>query len=214
MDNSWATPLIYKPITQGVDISICALTKCPTGCSDVVTGSISTTKKLSLVFNNFENLIGTTSSSYNCTLVLKNLKSVLVRLHHHHNSVVKMCKYLTTSCHVNHVFSPILPWSPDHKLWKRDYKLSNGIISFTLKSNNVGNYKRLLDDLKIFGLGWSWRGYKSLAAISDTRHRHFKRTTNNLIIRLQIGFEDINDLINDLDNSFQRIVNNKVIRSD
>ncbi|PIM95828.1 PLP-dependent transferase [Candidatus Hodgkinia cicadicola] len=209
MDNSWATPLIYKPITQGVDISICALTKYPTGCSDVVIGSVSTTKKLSLAFNNFERLIGTTSSSYNCTLVLKNLKSVFVRLYYHHNSVVKVCKYLTTSGYVSHVFSPILPWSPDHKLWKRDYKLSNGIISFTLKSNKIEDYKRLLDGLKIFGLGWSWGGYKSLAAIADTKHRHFKGITNTPIIRLQIGFEDINDLINDLDNSFQHVNNKK-----
>ncbi|WP_146657061.1 PLP-dependent transferase, partial [Candidatus Hodgkinia cicadicola] len=179
MDNSWATPLIYKPITQGVDISICALTKYPTGCSDVVIGSISITKNLSLTFNTFKRTIGITSSSYNCNLILKSLKSTIVRLHHHHNSVVKICKYLTTSHHVDHVFSPILPWSPDHKLWKRDYKLSNGIISFTLKTKKIEDYKRLLDGLKIFGLGWSWGGYKSLAAIADTKHRHFKGKTNN-----------------------------------
>ncbi|WP_192573181.1 PLP-dependent transferase [Candidatus Hodgkinia cicadicola] len=123
-------------------------------------------KKISLTFNNFERFIGTTSSSYNCTLVLKNLKPVFVRLHYHHNSVVKVCKYLTTSGYVNHVFSPILPWSPDHKLWKRDYKLSNDIISFTLKSNKIENYKRLLDGLKIFGLEWSWGGYQKLSSNS------------------------------------------------
>ena len=96
---------------------------------------------------------------------------------------------------------------------KKDYKLSNGIISFTPKTNKIEDYKRLLDGLKIFGLGWSWEGYKSLAAIADTKHRYFKERTNNPIIRLQIGFEDINDLINDLNSSFQHIVNNEVMNS-
>ncbi|PIM95754.1 cystathionine beta-lyase [Candidatus Hodgkinia cicadicola] len=204
MDNSWATPLIYKPITQGVDISICALTKYPAGCSDVIIGSISTTKELSLTFNNVRGLIGTTSNGYNCLLILKSLKTTTIRLYYHHNSVIKINTYLNLSCHVDYVFSPLQLRSPDHQLWKRDYKLSNGLISFILKKNSLENCKKFLNNLKIFGLGWSWGGYKSLAAIADIKHRHFK-TNNGPIIRLQIGFEDINDLINDLESSFQHL---------
>ncbi len=203
MDNSWATPLLFKPILHGVDISVNALTKYPSGMSDVIMGSVSTTKAISNVFFKFQRFTGIVANSYDCFVLLKTLKSTIVRLHYHHDIAIKICEYLNTVKHVSHILYPALLNSPYYKLWQRDYNLCNGTLSFVLNGCSIENCKRFLNNLKIFGLGWSWGGYKSLVSIVDLSHRSFVPSFNGPVIRLQLGFENVNDLIQDLKSSFE-----------
>ncbi|MFP3037794.1 MAG: PLP-dependent transferase [Candidatus Hodgkinia cicadicola] len=205
MDNSWATPLIFKPLLQGVDISIHALTKYPSGGSDIIMGSISTNKNFSKLLSNYQKYIGITGNDHDSYIVLKSLKSMMIRLKYHNDCVIKIYKYLNTVKCISGILCPFNKESPDYELWKRDYGLSNGVLSFVFENNSYETCKRFLNNLKIFGLGWSWGGYKSLASIVDINHRLFAPKFKGKIIRLQIGFENVNDLIWDLDMSFKKL---------
>ncbi|PIM95211.1 cystathionine beta-lyase [Candidatus Hodgkinia cicadicola] len=202
MDNSWATPLIYKPLIHGVDISICDITKYLIKRPSTDFTSISTTKSLSHMFTKFKNLVDLTGNNYNLLSILSNLNASIFRLYNRYNSIMKLCRHLYAMRHLCHVFCPALPSSPDHKLWQQNYNLQNNTISIKLNENSIDKCKKFLSNLAIIRTDGVHGGNKSSASLFVIRHRLFETETTYPIIRLQIGSDDVDDLITDLNNAF------------
>ncbi|RWM06516.1 MAG: cystathionine beta-lyase [Mesorhizobium sp.] len=199
MDNTWATPLYFKPLDHGVDISIHAATKYPAGHSDVLLGTVSANeacwKKL---YEGFCTL-GCCSGPDDVYQVLRGLRTMGVRLEHHQKSALEIAHWLEQQPGVAEVLHPALPSHPDHALWKRDFCGSSGVFSIVLKGGGQREQHAFLDALRIFGLGYSWGGYESLAVPVFLGDRTIaKGSYAGPLIRLQIGLEDVADLKADI----------------
>ncbi|MEH6691037.1 MAG: cystathionine beta-lyase [Pseudorhizobium pelagicum] len=207
MDNTWATPLFFRPLDFGVDVSIHATTKYPSGHSDIVMGSVSANaahwpqlKETALSMG----ICGSPDDSYQ---ILRGLRSMGVRLDHHQRSALDIAQWLEGRDDVSRVLHPALPSFPGHEIWKRDFKGASGVFSFVLKVDEAGRFKAkahaLLDALSLFGLGYSWGGYESLAVPVNLSDRTIRTApTDGPVIRLQIGLEDVADLKKDLEAGF------------
>ena len=206
IDNTWATPLYLNPFELGVDISIQSATKYITGHSDILLGTVSTNEKC---WENFElgcKLFECFGPPEDCYQGLRGLRTLPVRLKHHEKSALEVAKFLSGHEMVDKVLHPALESHPQHALWKRDFKGSSGLFAFTLHEK----YERLdhslfVDNLDLFGIGYSWGGYKSLITGGK-----FERTTpseyeEKTIFRLNIGMEDVRDLIDDLEQGLSRL---------
>jgi cystathionine beta-lyase len=207
MDNTWATPLYFRPLDFGVDVSIHATTKYPSGHSDIVMGSVSANaahwpqlKDAALTMG----ICGAPDDSY---LILRGLRSMGIRLEHHQRSALEVAQWLENREDVSRVLHPALPSFPGHEIWKRDFKGASGVFSFVLKVEEESRFKAkahaLLDTLSLFGLGYSWGGYESLAVPVSLSDRTIRTApTDGPVIRLQIGLEDVADLRKDLEAGF------------
>lgn len=199
MDNTWATPLYLRPLDHGVDISIHAATKYPAGHSDVLLGTVSANTacwpKLSEAFNT----LGCCAGPDDVYQVLRGLRTMGVRLAHHQQSALEIARWLEGRDGVAHVLHPALESFPGHALWKRDFSGSSGIFSAVLAGGGEKQAHAFLDALKVFGLGYSWGGYESLAVPVFLRDRIIaKGPYEGPVIRLQIGLEDVEDLKADI----------------
>lgn len=209
MDNTWATPLYFRPLDHGVDISMHAATKYPSGHSDVLMGLVSANKETWAQLEACNRNLGLCGSPDDAYMILRGLRSMGVRLAHHEKSALDVAQWLEGRADVRSVLHPALPSFPGHDIWKRDFKGASGVFSFVLKGvegNEDLNRKKaaaFVDALTYFGLGYSWGGYESLAVhvwLGDRRIR--KGPTDGPLIRLQIGLEDIADLKADLEKGF------------
>jgi cystathionine beta-lyase len=199
MDNTWATPLFFKPLDHGVDISIHAATKYPAGHSDVLYGTVSANAKHWPALREAFVTLGCCASPDDTYLVLRGLRTMGVRLERHQDNALAVAEWLQSQSGIARVLHPALPSDPGHALWKRDFCGSSGIFSTVLAGGGPKQAHAFLDALKIFGLGYSWGGYESLAVHVDLSDRLIaKGPYEGPIIRLQIGLEDPVDLIGDL----------------
>jgi cystathionine beta-lyase len=199
MDNTWATPLYFRPLDHGVDISIHAATKYPAGHSDVLIGTVSANEACwNTLYDGFVTL-GACSGPDDVYQTLRGLRTMGVRLAHHQKSALDIAAWLETQAGVARVLHPALPSHPDHALWKRDFSGSSGIFSIVLDGGGERQAHAFLDALKVFGLGYSWGGFESLAVPVFLGDRTVaKGPYEGPVIRLQIGLEDIGDLKADL----------------
>ncbi len=209
MDNTWSTPLLFKPILHGVDLSVHAMTKYPSGCSDVMLGSVSASSRGSKVLESYKAYSGVCNGDYESYLVLRGLKSMWARLNYHHEMALKIVSFLKTVDCVADLFCPAESSFGYYNLWKRDYTKTNSIFSFVIQCPTTFDTtklcKKFLDNLCVFGLGWSWGGYKSLAAPVKLEHRLFAPKLCGPLIRLQVGFECVDDLLWDLERAFKAL---------
>jgi cysteine-S-conjugate beta-lyase len=199
LDNTWATPLYFRALDFGVDISIHAATKYPAGHSDILLGTVSANaacwKKLYDTFNT----LGSCAGPDDVYQVLRGLRTMGVRLERHQKSALEIARWLEQQEGVAQVLHPALESHPDHALWKRDFSGSSGLFSVVLTGGGAKTSHAFLDALEIFGLGHSWGGYESLAALVSLSDRTIaKGPYEGPLVRLQIGLEDVEDLKGDL----------------
>ncbi len=200
MDNTWATPLFFKPLDHGVDISIHAATKYPSGHSDVLMGTVSANKACANQLRESLITLGICVGPDDAYQILRGLRTMGIRLERHQQTTLALAQWLETDSRVARVLHPALPSFPGHELWKRDFCGSSGIFSIVLNGGGKKEAHAFLDALSIFGLGYSWGGYESLAIHVWLGDRvHSKAPSEGPVIRLQIGLEDAVDLRADIE---------------
>lgn len=204
MDNTWATPLFFRPHDFGVDISIQAGTKYLSGHSDLNIGTISANERTYRRVLLTHGDLGITVAPEDAFLASRGLRTMAVRLERHQQSALTVARWLSERPEVRQVLHPALPEHPGHALWKRDFKGASGLFSIILEPVPKPAADALLDSLALFGLGYSWGGFESLAIPFDcSAYRSATRwNPGGPAIRLQIGLEDPADLIADLDTGF------------
>ncbi len=206
MDNTWATPLYFRPLDFGVDVSIHATTKYPSGHSDIIMGSVSANAKHWPKLEEARITLGICGAPDDSYQILRGLRTMGVRLAHHQKSALEIAQWLEGRADVSRVLHPALPSFPGHEIWKRDFKGATGVFSFVLKGEPAVARRKaaaFLDSLTFFGLGWSWGGYESLAVLVNLSDRRIRKAPEDgAVIRLQIGLEDVADLVKDLERGF------------
>lgn len=204
LDNTYATPLYFRPLEHGVDISIHAATKYPSGHADVLYGMVSANAKHWPALLEAHGTIGACANPEDTYLIIRGMRTMGIRLRHHEKSALDIAQWLETQEGVGAVMHPALKSHVGHEIWKRDFEGSSGIFSFVLKDAGQEHADAFLDALQFFGLGYSWAGYESLAVHVNLRDRTVsKKDYGGQIIRLQIGLEDIEDLRADIANGLR-----------
>jgi cystathionine beta-lyase len=198
MDNTWATPLYFRPLDHGVDVSIHAATKYPGGHSDVLLGTVSANEACWPRLHQTFITMGACAGPDDVYQVLRGLRTMGVRLAHHQKSALDIARWLETQEGVARVLHPGLESHPGHVLWKRDFSGASGIFSVALDGGGQKEAHAFLDALEIFGLGYSWGGYESLAVNVFLGDRTVKKEYQGPLLRLQIGLEDVEDLKADI----------------
>ncbi len=209
MDNTWATPLYFRPLQHGVDISIQAGTKYISGHSDLVIGAITAADpelfgRISTHVHSF----GDVASPDDCFLALRGLRSLAIRLARHQESAYKVVHWLTACPQVKQVLWPALETDIGHDLWRRDFSGASSLFGLTLNTENEKAIAAMVDGLALFRIGSSWGGYESL--IAGNRSQSIEReiqpwSDTPFLLRLHIGLEDPDDIIADLEAGFERL---------
>ena len=197
LDNTWATPLFFPAMAAGVDISMIAATKYVGGHADVMLGAVTVTEQHFARIERTGWDLGHSVSPDDAWLGSRGLRTMGIRLKQHEASALKIARWLKEQPQVGRVLHPALPDCPGHESWERDFKGSSGLFAFEL--NGAPNEQRaaFVDSLDLFGIGYSWGGYESLALPVDPVRTASKAPAPNLV-RLHIGLEDPDDLIDDL----------------
>jgi cystathionine beta-lyase len=204
LDNTWATPLLFPAIAAGVDITILAATKYVGGHADVMLGCATATAE------HYERLqevswdLGHSVSPDDAWLGSRGLRTMGVRLKQHEESGLKIAEWLKAQPQVGRMLHPAFPDCPGHEHWKRDFKGSSGLFSFELKGADETQRAAFVDRLELFGIGYSWGGFESLALPVDP-HRTIGQPPAPNLIRLHVGLEDPADLIEDLGSSLAAV---------
>lgn len=201
IDNTWAAGLLFKPLDHGVDISIQALTKYVGGHSDVFMGSVAVRDgALVRAMDDGVLHIGWAVSPDDAYQMLRGLRTLATRMARHDRSARHVARWLAARPEVAEMRHPALPGCPGHEIWSRDYSGACGLFAFTLQPAPAAATAAFLDALKVFGLGFSWGGFESLAIDCDPqlRCRADGDRQDGALIRLHIGLEDPADLIADL----------------
>jgi cystathionine beta-lyase len=206
LDNTWATPLYFPVIERGVDLTILACTKYIVGHSDVMLGAVTAAPGHFAKLRDTSFQLGQIASPDDCWLGSRGLRTLALRLAQHQSSALKIARWLKEQPEVAAVFHPALPDCPGHDLFLRDFKGSTGLFSFTLRDATDEARAALIDGLEHFGIGYSWGGFESLALpVDPARYRTATRRRDpGLLVRLQIGIEDPDDLIRDLAAGLER----------
>jgi len=201
LDNTWGAGRLYKPLAHGVDISVQALTKYVCGHSDVFMGSVATTDAgLAALMKASIQDHGWSVAPEDAYQALRGLRTLATRLDRHGESGLTVADWLADQPEVLQVLHPALPGAPGHDLWARDYSGACGLFGFVLQPGSPEKVEAFLDALKIFGLGFSWGGFESLAISCDPqlKCRKVPITYGGPLMRLHVGLEAPADLIADL----------------
>lgn len=200
-DNTWGAGYLCKPLELGVDISVQALTKYVGGHSDVFMGSAAAKEPaiVQMLEDGILNL-GWAVSGDDAYQILRGLRTLATRLDRHGESGLTIARWLAAQPEVTRLLHPALPGDPGHAVWARDFKGACGLFAFALAPAAPAAVDAFLDALQIFGLGFSWGGFESLAISCDPqlKSRSVKRDYGGPLIRLHVGLEHPDDLIADL----------------
>lgn len=206
LDNTWATPLNFRAIAAGLDLTILACTKYVVGHSDVMVGSVTAGPGRFARLRDTSFQLGQVASPDDCWLASRGLRTLAVRLKQHQTSALQIAQWLHAQPEVSKVLHPALPGCPGNDVFVRDFGGSTGLFSFVLNGGDDGARAAFIDGLEHFGIGYSWGGFESLALpVDPQRHRSITRATfDGPLVRLQIGLEHPDDLIADLARGLQR----------
>jgi cysteine-S-conjugate beta-lyase len=200
-DNTWGAGYLYKPLDHGVDIAVQALTKYVGGHSDVFMGSAAARDpKLVRALEDGIMHLGWAVTGEDAYQMLRGLRTLPTRLARHGESGLAVAAWLAGRPEVAQVYHPALPGCPDHALWKRDYTGACGLFALALQPGPQAAVNAFLDELALFGLGFSWGGFESLAVSCDhqLKTRRLGHDYGGPLIRLHVGLENPDDLIADL----------------
>jgi cystathionine beta-lyase len=207
MDNSWSTPLLFRPLDHGIDISVMSCTKYISGHSDAMLGVVSGTAETYPKLKAAALQLGLCAGSEELYTGLRGLRTLHVRLKEHETRGLEMARWLAAQPAVKRVLHPALPSCPGHENWKKYFKGSCSTFGMVLHVTDKKNFARMLDGLELFHMGASWGGYESLCFPEQPGHVRTvaKWEEPGLLLRLHIGFEDMDDLKNDLSEGFKRL---------
>ena len=211
IDNTWASPLYFKPFAHGCDVSIQAATKYIVGHSDAMMGTITTTEAVHDQVRHAAFELGACAGPDDVYLAQRGLRTISVRLERHMRSGIAVAEWLRARPEVDRVLHPALPDDPGHALWKRDFEGASGLFGVVLKQAPKAAVAAMLDGLKLYAMGYSWGGYESLIIPTDPAPMRTATpwTAAGPALRLHIGLEDVDDLIADLDAGFARLNANR-----
>jgi cystathionine beta-lyase len=208
IDNTWATPLFFKAHAHGCDLSVEAGTKYLGGHSDLLMGLVSANTETWPALRKVYDNLGMLPGAEDCFLALRGLRSLHIRLKEAQSRALELANWLQAQPEVIKILHPAFPECPGHEHWKRDFTGSTGLFSVVLdpKYNSAG-IANMLDNMRIFGMGYSWGGFESLVIPFDCST--YRTVTNwnpgGLTIRLQVGLEDMDDLKQDLRDGLDRL---------
>ncbi len=204
MDNTWATPLYFRPLDHGVDLVIQAGTKYIGGHSDVMLGTVSANAATVTALKNMVSYAGLCEGPDDIYLGLRGLRTLSVRLERHYRSGLEVARWLEQRPEVLRLLHPALPSHPGHAIWKRDFTGASGLFSMVLKPVPQQAVYAFLDTLELFGIGPSWGGYESLAIPFDCAplRTATRWQPGGPTVRFHIGLEAVEDLLADLERGF------------
>jgi cystathionine beta-lyase len=208
IDNTWATPYYFKPIKFGFDMSIVSATKYYSGHSDVMGGSLAVNKK---VFNKVkiaEKMTGLRLGPDDAYLITRGLRTLDVRLDRHSENTKKVAEFLSKFKKIKLLY-PYKKNSFNYKMWKKYYSGASGLMGLIIKSKNKNSVRKFVNSLKLFGHGYSWGGFESLALHQETvetgKRKYANLGKDEHLVRLHIGLEDSSDLISDIKQALKHL---------
>jgi cystathionine beta-lyase len=208
IDNTWGTPYFLKPIKLGFDMSIVSATKYYSGHSDVMGGSLAVNKKVFAKVKAAERVTGLRLGPDDAYLITRGLRTLDVRLDRHRENARKVAEFLSK----NKKFKLLYPYKKDShnfRMWKKYYSGASGLMGLKVKSKNEKAVVKFVNNLKLFGHGYSWGGFESLALHQNIREQgnrsYLKLEKNEHLVRLHIGLEDPSDLIADIKQSLKHL---------
>ncbi len=215
LDNTWGTPLYLKPLKLGFDMSFSSATKYFSGHSDAMGGSLAVNKKVFKKIMFFYKLSGYRMSADEAYLIIRGLRTLDTRLKQHYENTKKVINFLKKHKKIKEILYPYKPSTKNYKLWKKYYSGATGLFSILIKSKKKSSVIKFVNSLELFGIGYSWGGFESLAILQELKsskkneyikgRRYYRFGNDEHIVRLHIGLEDPKDLINDLKNSLRYI---------
>ncbi len=207
VDNTWASPLFFKAIEHGADVSIHAATKYVSGHSDLMLGVAVTTPQTDIAVRKTASRFGYCAGPDDVYAALRGLRTLGVRMRAHQANALAVARWLQARPEVERVLYPALPEDPGHALWKRDFLGASGLLGVILKKKySKEDAARMLDALDLFSLGYSWGGFESLAV--PTFPETLRSATSwqqGPSIRLHVGLEDTADLTADLEQALRKL---------
>jgi cystathionine beta-lyase len=204
LDNTWATPLFFPAIAAGVDIAILAATKYVGGHADVMLGAATANAQHYPAIECAAWDLGFAVSPDDAWLGSRGLRTMGVRLKQHEASALRIAQWLKQQPQVAKVLHPALPDCPGHGHWRRDFKGSSGLFAFLLRGSDIAERTAFIERLKLFAIGYSWGGYESLVVPYDPVRTASAGPAAGSLVRLHVGLEDTDDLLEDLAASLSR----------
>ena len=208
IDNTWATPYFFKPIKLGFDMSIVSATKYYSGHSDVMGGSLAVNKKVFKQVQITDKITGLRLGPDDAYLITRGLRTLDVRLDKHEKNAKKIAAFLSKYKKIKLLY-PYKKNSFNFRMWKKYYSGASGLMGLRIKSKNKKSVIKFVNSLKLFGYGYSWGGFESLALHQELREqgnrKYFNLAKDEHLVRLHIGLEDPIDLIEDLRKSLKHI---------
>lgn len=206
-DNTWGSPVCFRPLEHGVDVSINAATKYISGHSDLMLGIAVCTEEAFIPVKKTASGSGYCGGPDDIYMAMRGLRTLPLRMRQHQQSALTVAQWLQGRPEVARVMYPALPDDPGHAIWKRDYDGASGLFGVVLNACTEAQFAAMLDNMDLIKLGYSWGGYESLVVPtypSDLRSE-VSWEAPGPSLRLHVGLEDIDDLIGDLERGFDRL---------
>jgi cystathionine beta-lyase len=202
LDNTWATPLYFRALDYGVDLSVVAGTKYLGGHADVMIGTVAARGEAWKKLKELHGSMGLHVGPDDMFLTLRGIRTLAIRLEQHEKAAMMVARWLQARPEISRVLYPPLESDPGHELWERDMTGASGLLGFVAGGWSGEQAKRFADNLTLFGIGASWGGFESLIVLSHATRTATRWKPEGPLLRLHIGLEDPADLIADLDAGF------------